>query len=308
MRRTALAAVIAGLACPAWPQSAEELQRMLRERDARIRELTERLDALEKKPALEDEELSRALERTLVQQGAQLLPAKTYEIEPQTTYERWDKDRGPLRRVAGLGLAVRAGLPWQSQFQLRLSYLDVATSTASGSNFGDTDFSLSRQLAQERGGWPSLFATGGWVSRTGRDGFNGGVPTGGGFNVAYGGLNAAKKSDPLVFYGGVSYASPRPREISGARLAPGDVLGIRLATALAASPGVSLNAGLNFGFVQTSRVDGLRVADSDDVLGSLQLGVGAILSRSAMLNVSGEFRVSGAVPNFRLVLGLPIRF
>jgi len=42
--------------------------------------------------------------------------------------------------------------------------------------------------------------------------------------------------------------------------------------------------------------------------GTLQLGFGTVLSRSAMPNVSREFRVSGNVPNLRPVLGLPIRF
>jgi hypothetical protein len=77
---------------------------------------------------------------------------------------------------------------------------------------------------------------------------------------------------------------------------------------LAATPATSLNAGLNFAFAGATRVDGQRVSDSDTVLGTLQVGFGTLVSRSVMLNVSGEFRVSGNVPNFRLVLGLPIRF
>ena len=56
------------------------------------------------------------------------------------------------------------------------------------------------------------------------------------------------------------------------------------------------------------RLDAQRIPDSDTVLGVLHLGFGTVLSRSLMLNVGGEFRVSGAVPNFRLSASLPIRF
>jgi uncharacterized protein (AIM24 family) len=121
-------------------------------------------------------------------------------------------------------------------------------------------------------------------------------------------LTAVKRHDPLVYFGGVSYAAPRSREIAGVRIQPGNTVGLRGGAVLAATPETSVNVGLNLGFAAATRVDGQRLSDSDGALGTLQLGFGTVITRSVMLNVSGEFRVSGAAPNVRLVLGLPIRF
>ena len=62
------------------------------------------------------------------------------------------------------------------------------------------------------------------------------------------------------------------------------------------------------GFVGARRLNGQRVPDSDTVLGTLQLGFGTVPTQRLMLNVAGEFRASGPAQNFRLLLGLPIRF
>jgi len=301
--------ILALVAGAANAQSVEDLQRQLEERDARIRALSERIQSLEKNNAgPEDEELARALERLLVQQGAMLLPRRAYELEPSLTYAHWDRSRGPLRHEAAAGLALRAGLPWESQFQVRVSYAHVASDAGSVTDFGDTDFSFAKQLAREDRSRPALFGVLGWISPTGRDALGGGVPTGGGFNIPYAALNAVKKHDPLVFYGGISYAAPRPRGLAGDRVAAGSSLGLRLGTALAASPDASVNVGLNLAAVDETTRNGQPVAGSDTVIGTLQVGSGVVLSRTVLLNVSGDFRVAGSAPNFRLTVSLPIRF
>lgn len=320
IRLVALAALL--LALPAaQAQDIDELKRMLNERDARIQALKQRIEALERDavsarqgapgaaPAdAGDEEMNRALERTLVRQGGLLLRAGAYEIESQISYAHWDKSRSSLRSVAEAALSLRAGLGWESQFQLRVPYVHVRSSARSATSVGDLDFSLSRQLTQDRGSWPGVIASLAWLSRTGQDGFDGKVPTGGGFDVAQVGLTAVKRHDPLVFYGGLSYASPRSREIFGFQVAPGDTVGVRLGSILAASPATSVNVGLNLGFVSATRLNGQRVPESDTVAGTLQIGFGTILTRGMILNVSGDLRVTGNVPDFRLSAALPIRF
>lgn len=311
IRLLALAALLFAQAQAARAQDIEELQRMIRERDARIEELNRRLQALETDrpaPSEEDEETNRALERTLVQQGGMLLGAGTGELEPQLSYAHWDKSRSALRHVGEAALVFRAGLGWESQFQARVPYLHVSTASASTTDVGDIDLSLSRQFVQEAGPVPSLVASIGWLSRTGNDGFGGEVPTGGGFNVLQAGATALKRQDPLVYYAGLSYAWPRARQIGGTEIEPGDTLGVRLGSILAASPQASVNVGLNLGFVRATRLDGERVPDSDTVVGTLQIGFGTIFTRSVLLNLSGDFRVTGNVPNFRLNASLPIRF
>src|SRR6266850_1021696 len=174
MRAPFLAALFTlAAAAQAQPETVEELQRLLRERDAKIRELSE---ALEKSAPEEDEELNRALERTLVQQGALLLPAGSYELQPQFSYAHWDKDRGPFRYEWDAGLAFRAGIGREWQIQVGVPYVHLATSSGSASDIGDIGLSIAKQLAREEGGRPAILASAGWIARTGRDGFAGEVP------------------------------------------------------------------------------------------------------------------------------------
>lgn len=309
MRPLALlaAALITGVA---HAQSPEELQRIIRERDAEIERLHRRIEALEKKAPPEDEqESNRALERALVQQGGLLLARGVSEVEPQFVYSHWDKTRSDLRDVVEAALSVRVGLGWESQLQVRLPYLWASAASDSGSGFGDLELGLSRQLRREGDSLPSLVASLGWLSRTGSDPFTSdGIATSGGFNVLQAGLLALKRSDPLVYYGGASYSAPQARDVSGTRLAPGDSLGLRLGAILAASPSASVSAGMNLSFVRAARVDGERVPDSDTVLGTFQLGFGKVLTRRVLLNVAGEVRLTGAVPDLRLGVTLPVRF
>ncbi len=293
-------------------QNAEELQRLLQQRDAEIEQLHRRIEALEQKtpPAPEDdEESNRALERALVQQGGLLLGRGVYELEPQLVYSHWDKTRSDLRDVLEAALGARVGLGWESQLQVRVPYVWASAASDSGSGFGDVELGLSRQLRREGDSLPSLVASLGWLSRTGQDPFTSdGVATGGGFNVLQAGVLALKRSDPLVYYGGVSYSAPQARDVRGVRLQPGDSIGLRVGSILAASPTASVSAGLSLAFVGTARIDGERVPDSDTVLGTFALGFGKVLARRVLLNISSELRVTGAVPDLRLAITLPVRF
>lgn len=279
---------------------------MLEERDATIRRLQEQLRAAEKPQ--DDEETDRALERALVQQGGLVLRAGTYELEPQLGYAYWDKRRSGLRHTSEAALGFRAGIGSAAQVQLRVPYVHVRADAGSESALGDIGVSFSKQLASERGARPGVIAQVAWLARTGEDGFDGGVPTGGGFNVLQAGLTAVKRRDPLVFYGGLSYAAPQSRDISGVDVEPGDTLGARFGSILAASPASSVTLGINLGFVEATRVDGARVPDSDTVISTLQVGFSNILARRVLLTLSGDFRLSGDVPDFRLSASLPIRF
>ena len=294
-----------------WAQSSGDLERTLREREAEIERLKRRVESLEEaaaKPADADEEMNRALERALVQQGGLLLSRGTYELEPQLSYAHWDKSRSTLRHEIDAALSFRAGLPAGLQMQLRVPYVHVSTSAGSETALGDVDWALSRQFRRESALLPSLVGTLAWHARTGKDPFDDGIPTGGGFNAFQAGLTALKRHDPLVYYGGLSYTSPLSRDIGGANVDPGDALGLRLGGILAARPDTSVHLGLNLSFVRATRLDGERAPESDTVLGVLQVGVGTILTRRAMLNLSADLRVTGEVPNFRLNATLPIRF
>ena len=189
-----------------------------------------------------------------------------------------------------------------------MPYVHAATATDSVTELGDVFFSFTKQLAREERGRPSVLFALGWLTHTGRDAFGGAVPTGAGFSVPQAAITLVKRDDPLVYFGSLSYAAPRGRDIGGVGVDPGDAVGLRGGAILATAPHSAVNVGLNLASVAASRVDGRRVPDSDTMLGTFEVGFGTVLSRRLMLNVGGEFRVSGPVPNFRLVLGLPIRF
>jgi hypothetical protein len=310
MRGFLAAGLLAGSASVV-AQGADELKREIERRDAEIRRLKERLEAAEKRPAEtqpQDDELNRALERTLVQEGLLVLPRGRFELQPQLSYAHWDRDRGALRYEWDASLTGRAGIGWESQLQVTVPYLHVATSSDSATDFGDVSLSATKQLAPERRGVPAVLASLGWVARTGQDPFSGHVPTGSGFNVLQAGVSVLKRADPLVYYGGATYSLPQARDYSGRRLEPGTSVGLRAGSALAATPYTSINLAVNLIFQGAAQIDGQRIPDSDTVLGTLQVGFGTVLSRSVMLNLGGEFRFSGPVPNFRLTVGLPLRF
>lgn len=292
---------------PAYAQTMEDLQRAVKERDAKIRELQQRLQAADQAPD-DDDELNRALERTLVQQGAMVLSSGRFELSPQLSYAHWDTDRSTFRDEWDGVLSFRGGFGRGWQAQVAVPYVHLSTASDSGSGLGDISLSLSKELRREGGLWPGVLASVGWLARTGNDGLDGGVPTGGGFNVLQTSVTATKRADPLVYFAGLSYSLPQPREVAGARLEPGKSSGLRGGAVLAATPYTSVNAGLNLAFVGAARVDGQRISDSDTTLGTLQLGLSSILTGRVMLNLSGEFRVSGPVPNFRLTIAFPIRF
>lgn len=150
-----LAVLLLGLG--ALPSHAQD------ERDRRIAELLQRVEALEKRlaearpaapapsppaaaptaaasPAPEEPEPARALERALLREGGLVLPPKALEVEAAMTYEHRSfsglelLDESGAARVARqsvtrdaaeAALTVRAGLPWSTQVELTVPYASV---------------------------------------------------------------------------------------------------------------------------------------------------------------------------------------
>jgi uncharacterized coiled-coil protein SlyX len=140
----AIACGAALFATTANAQTVDQLKRELAARKAYIAKLEQRLRDLEKRPPAprptlvtapvvaapppgrvavaapppspEDDEMERALERTLVREGALVLPPWTYEVTPQFSYAHWDSIQDPfIRNSYSAGLSFRMGLPWTSQ-------------------------------------------------------------------------------------------------------------------------------------------------------------------------------------------------
>jgi hypothetical protein len=280
---------------------------------------------------VDDDAIERALERTLVETGVVLLPFGQFEVEPSVSYERSvfdfpvfvteDGDQllanRELRRNEVTGrLALRVGLPIDSQFELDVPYQwvdqDAVTTVlgapfsdddSTGHAFGDIGVGLAATVLRERGYWPDLVARVRWDTPTGKMEDNG-VGLGGGFNELSGQLVASKRQDPLVFLGSVSYETTFEKD----GVDPGDELGFQLGTVLAASPDTSLRFILDQRFGDEFEVDGETLSGSDTVQSTLFLGASSLLGRRVLLDVSAGVGLTDDAPDYSVTVALPIRF
>jgi hypothetical protein len=346
---TLLAAVLFGLlSSPAHAQSVKQLKRELAAKKAQLAKLERRVRELEARPwpapaavlaqpapvpvvppgapvqppgPPAEDDAARALERTLVREGALVLAPFTYEVTPQLNFAHWDTIQEPtVRNSYGAALSARMGLPWQSQVAVSLPYVyDQLRNGGSASGLGDAGILFSKGLMRESDYGVNLIGSAGWTSPTRNGSALSPIPYVSGFQ---GGLTASKRLDPLVIFGGVSYFSSASREVSATRVTGSDVIGARIGGSLAVSPSTSVTAGVNASYVTDpgggnvvvangSDVAGppnLLVEKSDRVLSTADVGISTIVGHRTLLNVTAQFGLTGHVPDFRLITSLPIRF
>lgn len=281
--------------------------------------------------AEEAAEADRALERTLVATGALLLPLGQVEFEPAFQYAR-RTDEFPVvigsndmptlaererRRNEFTGaLALRTGLPWDSQFELSLpfDYVDQSfvvregqtprgTEDTSGSGFGDLRIGLAKTFLREDGWVPDLIGRVVWDTGTGKRS-DGGVFLGNGFDEIEGSLTALKRQDPLAFVGATSYTASFEKD----NVTPGNELAFSIAALLAASPSTSLRIALDQSFVDEVSLAGSEVAGSNQVAASLQLGASSVLWDGILLNLNTSVGLTQDAPDYTVGVSLPIRF
>ena len=274
---------------------------------------------------VDEEAVSTALERALVQEGALLLPPGTVQVGPNLSYARREANAvsievqdgqqvvsvGRVRQddlTAGLGL--RFGLPFGSQISIDLPYQYRETKIAIGGRdesrhedgFDDVIVSLSKGLMRERGWRPDLVAEVTWDSASAQT--FGGVGLGSGFNEVSAGVTASKSQDPLVFVGGLFY--DYTFEDDGVQ--PGDGIGFSLGTVLAASPETSLRFFLDQRFSSKSEVDGEQLAGSDEAIGVFRVGGSALLTSRMLLDLDVGIGLTDDAPDYVISVSLPIQF
>jgi len=288
------------------------------------------------KPAASEEagrtdEGARALERTLARTGGLVLPKGTFEFEPRLQYAYRGFEGLRIVTVDGIAqiapqdisrnhleasLALRAGLPWSMQAEIRVPYVwayeDRATLSASResertSGLGDIELALTTQFLDERRGRPALLGSLNWKSATG-DHELGRLSPGSGFPQLQAALTAVMRQDPLVFLGTVSYAYVFERERGGTDVDPGDSIGLKVGSILAASPETSLRAAFDFTRSGRARVGGSSAAGTDATVGILEIGLATLLTARSLLDVELGIGVTPDAPDFRVRLALPIRF
>jgi hypothetical protein len=280
---------------------------------------------------VDEEAAERALEFTLVQQGALLLPFGRAEFTPSFTYTRRTNDfpvvlGQPGNQVVGeqevrrnefeFSAGLQVGLPLDSQLELDLPYnlvdqsgvnrvLGTATNESSNTGHGLGDFSvgLAKTVLRERNWLPDVVLRVNWDTGTGESRDND-VPLDGGFQALTGSVSLTKRQDPLVFVGGAFYEATFEHD----DIDPGDQLGFNIGTFLAASPNTSLRVVLNQSFIDEFKVDGQNVDGSDRVESILSFGASAILGRNMLLDGAVGVGLTDDSPDYSVSISLPIRF
>ena len=354
------ASVLLGMAGS--PASAEApalttaLLRKLDERDASILELQERVAELERERAasggspkprtsgqasathgappsvragvlqVDEAAAERALERSLTQSGALLLPAGVAELQFSARYDRTEQSTPALLLQDGqisvgsidsrrndytASLSLRVGMPLDSQLELTAPYrsshqsavelFDGATSLETRSRVSaaeDVTVGVAKTLHREQNWVPDIIGRLSWNAG------NGSATLGGGFNRVRGGLTLLKRLDPLVFTGNLYLETAMER--NGVR--PGSQTGLSIAALLAASPETSLSAGIDQVVSRRTRVDGVRVPGTDQVSSMLMLGATTVISRHSLLSLSVGIGLTRGAPDYSIGVSVPVRF
>jgi hypothetical protein len=277
-----------------------------------------------------------AAELTLVEEGAMLLPPWTVEVEPEFIYRFTGSDtlrivetagvpgviRGPtvaqrdFRRDRFDGrLNARLGLPYDLQADVSVPYLHVRERTVLAgvpsveeeSGIGDVEVGLTKQLLEERGGFPGILGGVRWKAATGEADLSG-ISPGTGTDSLQASLTAVRRLDPLVLFGSLSHTHNFDGTISGRHVDPGNLFGVKLGAVLAASPEASITLAIDTVFVQKTELDGQPLFGSDGVSSVLELGVGVRVLERTLLTVKGGIGITEAAPDLRLGVALPTRF
>jgi outer membrane putative beta-barrel porin/alpha-amylase len=364
-----------------------KLQDALRERDAIIRNLLERVNELEwrvnggfttpakveERPPLPASSTSRvinsvvststydnterqateALDQALILRGGLLLPSGTLEIDHTTSYFSASSDHVTVNGFALLPVLVvgdiaservredyllpnftaRLGLPhkFQADFTIPYGYelirtVDANNIQTSSSSFGLGDISagISRQLTSEHGKVPDMLANVRFKSTTGKDPFNlqsSAIALGTGFNALQGNLTVSKSSDPVVFFGNLSYTAnfsgshtvsandpSNPAATMVGHFNPGDAVGFQLGSILALNPEVSMTLGWDQRFTRSTTLNGVDIPASYLVEGALRLGTTYVYAPGRTIDLSFGVGLTPDTPNLQFSVGVPFRF
>jgi hypothetical protein len=275
----------------------------------------------------------RALERTLTQAGALLLPAGTIEFTPSFSFARFEQNSPVLTTVVDprtsapalvLGnqrvrtndftpsLGLRVGLKFDSQLELGLPYNHVRTSTID--DFGNTDsrrangigdltVGLAKTFAREKGWTPDLVGRLTYNTGTGKM-QSGLVNLGSGFRQLSAEVIALKRQDPLAFTASLAYGASFEED----SIKPGDLATLSLGAALAASPATSLQLAFTQVRRQRQELNGVKVPGSDQTYAIASIGASSVLTRDTTLVTQFGIGLGQDAPKYTVMIGLPILF
>ena len=282
---------------------------------------------------VDEEAAQRALERTLTQSGALLLPQRTIEVTPSYTYRRSEQNTAVLATIVNPATStptqavlnqrnrqnenmfrvdLRAGLPYNAQLEFGLPYNIVRTSqvtdfgtrtSANGNGIGDVSLGIAKTLTRESGWKPDLVGRFTYNFGNGKRQDNG-VSLNGGFRQITAELLALKRQDPLAFVASAFYG--KSFEKDGIR--PGDAAGITLSANLAASPATSLQFGFSQVYRKKQETNGITLEGSDQTYGIATIGASSVLSRDLTLVTQLGIGMGNDAPKYSFTISLPILF
>jgi hypothetical protein len=369
-----------------------KLQEALRERDAIIRNLLERVDELEwrvnggftsaakldERPVITgaansrainaltstntvvststydatERQATEALDQALIVRGGLLLPNGTMEVDNTISYFSASSDHVTINGFALLPVLVvgdiesqrsrqdyllptmttRLGLPHKFQMEFLVPYgyelirsVDATGTQTSTSNFGLGDISagFSRQLTNEHGRVPDMLANIRYKSTTGQDSFSlasSEIALGTGFQAIQGNLTVAKSSDPVVFFGNLSYTGNlpgnhtissndpnNPNATTIGHFNPGSAIGFQIGSILALNPEVSMTVGWDQRFTRSTQLNGVDIPASYLVEGTLRLGTSYVYAPGRTLDLSFGVGLTPDTPNLQFSVGFPLR-
>jgi len=279
---------------------------------------------------VDEQAAQRALERTLTQGGALLIPTWRIQFGPSITYSLNQTDFPTLvedgdtlllgsndveRTAFNANLAVQVGLPFESQLELGLPYQWVdeeirtriqgvpfgQTIERNGKGIGSLKIGLAKTFVRERGWRPDLVGRITWDTGSG-DRTDNGVFIGG-FESVGGSLSFIKRKDPLVFFGSASYRTFFEDE----DIEPGDQFAFSFGTALAVSPSSSLFASISNLFLAETEFGNEQIDGSDISSFALSLGASTVVSRGVLLSLTTGIGISENAPDYSIGLSASLQ-
>ena len=295
---------------------------------------------------------TESLNQALVVRGGLLLPPGTLETDNTVSYFSASSDHVTIDGFALLPILVvgditsqrvrkdillptfttRLGLPHRFQMDFTIPYgyvlnrtVDALGKETSDSQFGlgDIQAGVSRQLTMERGHLPDLLANLRFKSVTGAHSYSlasSQISLGSGFYAVQGNLTAAKSSDPVVFFGNLSFTknlparhtipSNDPNNPGGTMVGhfrPGSSIGFQLGSILALNTETSMTLGWDQRFTRATQLDGTTLPGSYLVEGTLRFGTSYLYAPGRTIDLSFGVGLTPDTPNLQFSVGLPFR-
>jgi len=283
---------------------------------------------------IDEEAATRALERSLIQINALLLPPGRLELALNLGFNS-DASNTPVivtlidpddanQTINTLGItqlenrnydaAVNAsiGLPRDTQLSFNLPFVSrnlfnstsldgsiAESDNASINGIGDVGLSLLKTLAKEKGRRPDVIARLTVDLDTGDDNQSG-LRTGSNAVEYTFGLGATKRQDPLVF----SYQLLHTVSEETGDFESGDVTQLSLGAILAASPYTSIKLSFSQSIIGKSRFDGVDIEQANRAPATISLGTSSVVGRSLFLFSDVTVGLNDSATDYRISLGI----